>query len=71
MIPKGSNVSNFWAAHPLGYVEFALVDEEEEKVTDDSFLESPRKETDGHASGDDGDASDVGARGVSGADGDN
>lgn len=50
MILEGSGVSDFWVAHPLGYLEFQLVDGEEEEVADDSFLESPRQETNDHTS---------------------
>lgn len=45
MIPEGSDVSDFWVAHPLGYPEFQLVDGEEEEAADDLFLESLGQKT--------------------------
>lgn len=45
MIPEGSSIQDFWASHTSGYLEFTLVDEEDEGA-DDSFLESPKNETD-------------------------
>lgn len=59
VILEGSDVNDFWVTHPLGYLEFQLVDEEEE-IADDYFLESPRQEIDGHVSGEDANAPDEG-----------
>lgn len=42
VIPEGSSVYDFWAAHTIGYPEYAIEDEEE--VIDNFFLESPKKD---------------------------